>query len=59
MLYFFYKVEMRQMKPETNKKLKPRNMVVVGMLLAHKGGVMRDRRCRRPKDAERRLLQED
>jgi hypothetical protein len=48
---------MKVKKPRKPKK--PRNMVVVGMLLSHKGGAMRDRRCRRPKDAERRLIQED
>lgn len=32
------------------KPAEPRNMVVLGMLLATKGGPMRDRRERRPRD---------
>jgi hypothetical protein len=47
------------MKKSRKKPKKPRNMVVVGMLLSHRGGVMRDRRMRRPRDEERRRLTED
>lgn len=40
-----------------NNIMKPnkiRNMVVLGMLLHKKGGKMRDRRLRRPKDAKQK-----
>lgn len=36
------------------KPNKIRNMVVLGMLLHKKGGKMRDRRLRRPKDAKQK-----
>ena len=36
------------------KPRKPRNLEALGMILGRKGGPMRDRRERRPKDARRR-----
>ena len=46
-------------KKAAPKPSEPRSMVTVGMLLHRKGGPMRDRRARRPRDAERRALLED
>ena len=38
---------------KARKQKQPRDMVTLGMILTCKGGPMRDRRERRPKDARR------
>jgi hypothetical protein len=46
-------------KLKKRKLKKPRDLVVLGMILTRKGGRMRDRRLRRPGDARRDPLKED
>lgn len=45
-------------KIKVRKQNKPRNLVVRDMLLNTKGGPMRDKRERRPKDARRDPIKE-
>jgi len=44
---------MKKIRPKRRKPRKPRDLHALAMILARKGGPMRDRRLRRPDDARR------